>query len=73
MKYLNPTCAIEQANMGNAAGTTLFLRTAPGADLNSKSDDVVNYMKEFFWIYQYGSMKEAHFIPLRDFYFSNIC
>lgn len=72
MKYLNPTCAIEQANMGNAAGTTLFLRTAPGADLNGKSDDVVNYMKEFFWIYQYGSMKEAHFIPLRDFYFSNI-
>ncbi len=72
MKYLNPSCAIEQANMGNAAGTTLFLRTAPGADLNGKSDDVVNYMKEFFWIYQYGSMKEAHFIPLRDFYFSNI-
>ena len=58
--------------MGNAAGATLFLRTARGADLNSKSDDVVNYMKEFFWIYQYGSMKEAHFIPLRDFYFSNI-
>ncbi len=46
MKYLNPTCAIEQANMGNAAGATLFLRTAPGADLNGKSDDVVSYMKE---------------------------
>ena len=27
--------------MNNAAGSTLFFRTAPGADLNRKADDVV--------------------------------
>lgn len=72
MKYLNPTCAIEESHMGNALGTTLFLRMTPGTDLNTKADDVVKYMKEFFWIYQYGTCKEARFIPLHDFYFSNI-
>ena len=72
MKYLNPSCAIENTNMGNASGTTLFLRMTPGTDLNNKADDVVEYMKGFFWIYQYGAFKKAQFIPLHDFYFSNI-
>ena len=31
---------------------------------------MVAYMKEFFWIYQYETVKHARFIPLRDFYFS---
>ena len=70
MRYINPACAIEDTHMSNAASAALFVRTTPGSDLNQKEADMVAYMKEFFWIYQYETVKHARFIPLRDFYFS---
>ena len=71
MKYIQWDCSMECAEMNNAAGSTLFFRTAPGADLNKKSDDIVAYLKEFFWLYRDGTnFKKAQFIPWHDFYFS---
>ena len=71
MKYINWSCSIECTHMNNAGGSVLFFRTAPGSDLNLKSDDVASYLGEFFWIYQNsGAFKKARFIPWHDFYFS---
>ena len=71
MKYIQWGCSMECTEMNNAAGSTLFFRTAPNADLNKKADDIVAYLKEFFWLYRNGnSFKEAQFIPWHDFYFS---
>ena len=71
MKYINWSCSMECTAMNNAGGSILFFRTSPASDLNKKADDIVAYLKEFFWLYQYDdTFKEARFIPLRDFYFS---
>ena len=71
MKYINWSCSMECTAMHNAGGSILFFRTSPASDLNKKADDIVAYLKEFFWLYQYDdTFKEARFIPLRDFYFS---
>ena len=71
MKYIQWSCSIECTEMNNAAGSTLFFRTAPGTDLNKKADDIAAYLKEFFWLYRDGeNFKKAQFIPWHDFYFS---
>ena len=71
MKYINWSCSMECTAMNNAGGSILFFRTSPASDLNKKADDIAAYLKEFFWLYQYDdTFKEARFIPLRDFYFS---
>ena len=73
MKYIQWSCSIECTEMNNAAGSTLFFRTAPGTDLNKKADDIAAYLKEFFWLYRDGeNFKKAQFIPWHDFYFSEI-
>lgn len=72
MAHVNWSCSIECTEMSNACAAELFFRIHPGADLNAKADDMVAYMKEFFWAYQLGSFKEAHVIPWREFYFSGV-
>nr|MCR5573190.1 ABC transporter permease [Bacteroidaceae bacterium] len=70
MKYYNESCAIEDDFMSNAAGTELFLKTPQGVDLNDKAEEIKAYFKTFFWIYKNEAVHELHFIPMRDFYFS---
>ena len=70
MKYHNESCAIEDDFMSNAAGTELFLKTPKGVDLNGKAQEIKEYLKTFFWIYKNEAVHELHFIPMRDFYFS---
>ena len=70
MKYYNESCAEENSFMNNAAGTELFLKTPQGVDLNGKAQEIKEYLKTFFWIYNQNVMQEVRFIPMRDFYFS---
>ncbi|OUO19596.1 ABC transporter permease [Bacteroides sp. An322] len=71
MKYIQWSCSMECTEMNNAAGSTLFFRTAPGADLNRKADDVVAFLREFYWLFRDSdSFKKVQFIPWHDFYFS---
>jgi putative ABC transport system permease protein len=72
MKYYNESCAEETTYMNNAAGTELFLKTPQGVDLNGKAQEIKEYLKTFFWIYEQNVMQEVKFIPMRDFYFSEI-
>lgn len=61
--------SISNKNMNNAGTVMLFLMTYEGADLQSKTDDMAEYFKEFFWTYRDGRSKEVILTPLRDIYF----
>ena len=54
--------------MGNAAGGICFVMTYPGADLNTRHDDILNWLEKNFWIYQ-SNHDQVRLIPLRDVYF----
>ena len=69
-KYMNWSADIEDTRMSNAGSATLFYKFAKGVNPNDKADDVLSYLKEFFWRYERGSSKVVTFIPMRDFYFS---
>lgn len=70
MKYINDAADMDDPNMRNSGSCILFMRTVKHADLNDKAADVAAYLKTVFWPYRHGSLKEAHFIPIHDFYFS---
>ncbi|WP_300726392.1 FtsX-like permease family protein [uncultured Bacteroides sp.] len=71
VKDFNYYASPEDTYMSNATSSALFFKMIPGADLNSKSDDVVNFLKGFFWFYKNGYEDKASFIKLHDFYFSD--
>lgn len=56
----------------NAGATTGFIMLKPGADLQPKTEDMANYLKEFFWPYKMDLWKEAILIPFKEMYFSPI-
>ena len=55
--------------MGNAANCALFLMQREGSDLRSKTDDMRDYLKTFFWIYQMEAAKELTLTPLSTLYY----
>ena len=55
-------------NMSNAGGGICFVMTYPGADLQAKQGEMLDWLEENFWIYQYRYDK-VNLIPLRDLYF----
>lgn len=71
VKYYNESSNIEDTEMSNAVSSELFFRFVPGFNPKDKAADIAAYFKEFFWIYKY-SLKEVRFIPMRDFYFSEL-
>ena len=54
--------------MSNAGSGICFVMTYPGADLQAKHDDVLDWLKENFWVYK-RQYEEVRFIPLREMYF----
>ena len=54
--------------MSNAGGGICFVMTYPGADLQARQGDMLSWLEENFWIYQYRYNK-VNLIPLRDIYF----
>ncbi|MDD4848841.1 MAG: FtsX-like permease family protein, partial [Bacteroidales bacterium] len=69
-KHINGN--ITNISLDNAAGVTLFIQTKPGTDLTAKTDDMLNYFKEFYWIYKMEAREEVHIIPLTEVYFGKI-
>jgi len=68
--YFNPALDTEEFN--NAGGCLLFVLVGKGADLTAKKDDMLEYLKEVFWIYRQGIAKQVVLTPLKDVYFSTI-
>lgn len=56
--------------MSNAGSCSTFLLERKGADLCTKIPDMLDYMKEFYWVYKEGVAKELKLEPLRKMYFS---
>ena len=55
--------------MNNAACCALFLMQREGSDLRSKTSDMRDYLKTFFWIYQMEAAKELTLTPLSTLYY----
>ena len=55
--------------LGNSGSVLTFIMTWPGADIVSKTADMLEYFKEHWWIYKGGASKEVVLIPLDELYF----
>ena len=55
--------------MNNAACCALFLMQREGTDLRSKTSDMRDYLKTFFWLYQMEAAKELTLTPLSTLYY----
>ena len=69
--HLNFSLDINDNSMGNASGAMVFIRSPQGVNPNDKSQEMRNYLKDIWWIYENNGKQEVRFIPLRDFYFYN--
>ena len=56
--------------MSNAGGGICFVMTYPGADLQARHDDILDWCEENFWVYK-SQYDKVRIIPLRDMYFLN--
>lgn len=70
MNDFNPSAAIDNVSVSNAASALLFFRFTEGAAPNANEEGLVKKMKEFAWNYTNDHTKRAFFIPMKDFYFS---
>ena len=50
---------------------SIYLLEKRNADLSSKSEDILKYFNENFWIYKEGYASKVDFTPLRNIYFSD--
>lgn len=69
MEDYNP--GITSLEMNNAGATVMFFLEKEGADLLSKTDDIAEFFKTYFWTYKGGSSKEVIFVPFKELYFSD--
>lgn len=65
---LNPSLAPDQ--LGNAGSTCAFVLAREGSDFASRADEMRDWFKTFFWIYERDIWKEVRIMPLKEVYFS---
>ncbi len=56
--------------MSNAGGGICFVMAYPGADLQARHSDILDWCEENFWVYK-SQYNKVRIIPLRDMYFLN--
>ncbi len=66
----NPSITSQYQN--NAGSILLFLKVHPNTDLPSKTTDIKEYFKEYFWPYSGGAWKEVSLTPFKDLYFTDL-
>lgn len=70
IRYFNDSMFDEQ--LSNAGSTVVFMQTYEGADLVSKSADMLEYFKTFYWIYKEGVSDKVQVVSMEDMYFSGM-
>ena len=70
LKYMEEEMDSDQ--FYNTGAVNNFIMIKEGADLLAKTDDIVAYFKEVFWMYQRGIYSKVLLNPLEDFYFSDM-
>jgi putative ABC transport system permease protein len=68
VRFFNESLDSEGGN--NAGDLQVFFQTVPGSDIQSRAEEITEYMKEIFWIYKRGIWQKVKFTPLKDIYFS---
>ncbi|MEG0517317.1 MAG: ABC transporter permease [Bacteroidales bacterium] len=63
--------SITSESMNNAGATGIFLLEKEGANLPSKTDDILAFFKTYFWPYVGGSSKEVLLVPFKGIYFAD--
>ena len=67
LRQLHPSAYAE--GMNNAGSCVFFLMEREGCNLRSKTNDMRDYLKTFFWIYEMGAAKELTLTPLSTLYY----
>lgn len=70
IKFFNSS--MDSERFENAGSCVVFVQKRENADLQAKEADMLAYLKEIFWIYRNGLQQKINFIPLKDYYFSQI-
>ena len=70
LKYYNP--GIISPSYSNAGSAYIFLLARQGSALSHKADAMLEYFKEFFWLYKNDLVKGVSLTPLREIYFSTL-
>lgn len=68
VRCINSSLAPEE--LSNAGSTTAFFLVKEGVDFSTRAEDMHDWFKTFFWIYEREIWKEVRLVPLSDFYFS---
>ncbi|MBR5717113.1 MAG: ABC transporter permease [Bacteroidales bacterium] len=58
-------------NLTNAGSCVLFLMEREGSDLRSKTDEMRDYLKTFFWLYQIEAVKELTLTTFSSIYYDD--
>lgn len=65
---LNRSLAPDQ--MGNAGSTTCCVLVSEGSNFPSRAEDMRDWLKTFYWVFERELAKEARIVPLSEHYFS---
>jgi putative ABC transport system permease protein len=68
--HFNPSMAAP--DLGNAGSSVMFILTKEGTDIQARIPDMLNYFKEFYWVYQMGHWQKLVLTPFKEVYFSDI-
>ncbi|WP_293672643.1 ABC transporter permease [uncultured Parabacteroides sp.] len=53
-------------NAGSAVG---FIQLKPGADLKEQTGDIIEFLKDRFWLYEKGFAKDLYIVSIPEIYF----
>ncbi|MDH6304551.1 putative ABC transport system permease protein [Parabacteroides sp. PF5-5] len=56
----------------NAMGVQAFFQTVPGSNIQAKQEEIAEYLKTFFWVYERNIFQKVIFVPLTEIYFSKL-
>lgn len=63
--------SLSKDNQGNAGSCVSFLLLKPGMDLKGRTDEILSFFKERYWLYKKDFVKEVRIVPLSEIYFGN--
>lgn len=66
--FFNASLDSEQGH--NAGDLHVFFQTVEGSNIQAKEEEVADFLKEFFWVYERGIWQKVVFTPLKEIYFS---
>jgi putative ABC transport system permease protein len=58
------------SDLSNCGSAVMFILTKEGTNIQTQIPDMLNYFKEFYWIYKYEHWTKVVLTPLLDVYFS---